>query len=69
MLRHEVLYIFDYLCGSGAYVVSYPMGTAGCFRREKWKGGEVDHSFPSSAEIKNVGAIILLSLGSSWHSA
>jgi hypothetical protein len=33
--------------GSGAHPASYPMGTRGSF-----PGGEVDHSSPSNAEIK-----------------
>jgi hypothetical protein len=34
--------------GFGAYPASYPMSTRGSFR-----GGEADHSPPSSAEDKN----------------
>jgi hypothetical protein len=35
----------------------------------KWPAHEVDHSSPSSAEVKNDGAIPLLPCMSSWHGA
>jgi hypothetical protein len=38
--------------GSGAYAASYPTGTG-----VKRQGREADHSPPSSAEVKNGGAI------------
>jgi hypothetical protein len=51
--------------GSGAHPASYTMGTVGPFPRGKVGGGrgvkqpghEVDHSPPSSTEIKNGEAI------------
>jgi hypothetical protein len=42
---------------SGAHPASYPMGTGGSFPGVKWQGHEADHSLPSSAEVKNGGAI------------
>jgi hypothetical protein len=39
--------------GSGYHPASYPMGTGGSFH----EGNETDHSPPSSAEVKNDGAI------------
>jgi hypothetical protein len=39
--------------GSGAHPASYPMGTRGSFPGVKRPEHEVDHSPPSSAEIKN----------------
>jgi hypothetical protein len=38
--------------GSGAHPTTYPMGNRGSF-----PGGKADHSPPSSAEVKNGGAI------------
>jgi hypothetical protein len=35
----------------------------------KQRGRETDHSFPSSAEVKNDRAVPLLPRTSSWHSA
>jgi hypothetical protein len=39
--------------GSGAHPASYPMGTRGSFPGVKWARCKADHSFPSSAEVKN----------------
>jgi hypothetical protein len=47
-----------------AYLDSYPMGTVGDFR-----SGEADHSPPPSADVKNRGALDLLSHMPSWRSA
>jgi hypothetical protein len=38
--------------GSGAHPASYPMGTMGSFPGVRRSGREVDHSPPSSAEVK-----------------
>jgi hypothetical protein len=38
--------------GRGAHPASYPMGTWGTFPEVKWQGYEVDHSPPTSAEVK-----------------
>jgi hypothetical protein len=38
--------------GSGAHLASYTMGTGGSF-----PGGKANHSPPSTAEVKNGGAI------------
>jgi hypothetical protein len=38
--------------GSGAHLVSYPMGARGPFPGVKRPGREADHSSPSSAEVK-----------------
>jgi hypothetical protein len=39
--------------GSGAYPSSYPMGTRVSFSGVKRPEREIDHSPPSSAEVKN----------------
>jgi hypothetical protein len=46
--------------GSEAHQVSYLRVNRGSFARVKRPRRETDHSTPSSAEVKNVGAIILL---------
>jgi hypothetical protein len=38
--------------GSGAHLVSYPLGTRGSFPGVTRQGREADHSPPSSAEVK-----------------
>jgi hypothetical protein len=43
--------------GSGAHPSSQPMGTGGSFPKVKRQEREADHSPPSSAEVKNGGAI------------
>jgi hypothetical protein len=43
--------------GSEAYPASYPVGTEGSSPGVKRPGREIDHSFPSSAEVINGGAI------------
>jgi hypothetical protein len=53
--------------GSGADSASYPMGTGGSFPRGK--GHEADSSPPSSAEVRNGGAIPPFHHMSSWHNA
>jgi hypothetical protein len=55
--------------GSGAQPASYPMGTGGDFLGTKLLGLQADPFLPSSAEIKNGGAIPPLTRMSSWHSA
>jgi hypothetical protein len=42
---------------SGAHAVSYPMGAAGYFSGVKWPRRKTDYSPPSSAKVKNGGAI------------
>jgi hypothetical protein len=41
--------------GSGAHPASHPMSTGGSFAGGKAAGREVDHSPPSSAEVKKGG--------------
>jgi hypothetical protein len=55
--------------GSGAHPASYTMDNAGFFPGVKRPGSESDNSPPSSAEVKNDGAIPPLPHMSSWHSA
>jgi hypothetical protein len=43
--------------GSGVHPASYPNGTVGFSPGVKRQGREADHSPPSSAEVKNGGAI------------
>jgi hypothetical protein len=54
---------------SGAHPVSYWMDTEGCLLGVKQLGHEVNHSHPSSAEIKNGRAVLPLPHTSSWHVA
>jgi hypothetical protein len=44
--------------GSGTHPASNPMGTGGSFPGVKRPGREVDHSPPSSAEVKNTWSYI-----------
>jgi hypothetical protein len=46
--------------GPGAHPASYLMGTGGSFPEVKRSGREADHPPPSSAEVKNGGAILPL---------
>jgi hypothetical protein len=46
--------------GPGAHPASYTMGTESSFPGVKRLGREADHSPPSSAEVKNDGAILPL---------
>jgi hypothetical protein len=55
--------------GSEAYPTSYSTGTGAFFPVIKRQGRDADHSSPSSAEVKNGGAILPLPHTSSWHSA
>jgi hypothetical protein len=55
--------------GSGAHTASYPMGIGGSFTGGKRQGREADRSPPSSAEVKNGGAIPPLPTCLQWHSA
>jgi hypothetical protein len=41
----------------GAHPASYPMDTRGSFSVVNWTGHEANHSPPSTAEVKNDGAI------------
>jgi hypothetical protein len=54
--------------GSGTHPASYTMFTWALSMGVKWPGREADHSPPSSAEVKNGGAIPPLPHKSSWHS-
>jgi hypothetical protein len=53
---------------SGGHSASQPMATGGSFPEVKQPGFEGDHSTPSSAKVKNGGAIPPLPHKSSWHS-
>jgi hypothetical protein len=55
--------------GSGVYAASYPMGTGAPSPGVKLQGCETDHSPPTSAEVKNVGAIPSFPHTSSWLGA
>jgi hypothetical protein len=55
--------------GPGAHPISYPMGTGDSFSGIKRPGHEADYSPPSSAVVKNGGAISPLPHMSSCHSA
>jgi hypothetical protein len=51
---------------SEAHPVTYPMSIGGSFPGIKRKGREADHSPPSSAEVKNDGAVTPLPSTCSW---
>jgi hypothetical protein len=53
----------------GPHPTSYPKGTVGSFRGGKWPVREADHSPPTSAEVKNCGAIPPFLYTSSWGEA
>ena len=55
------LLLHDVQAGCGAYPASSSVGTR-FFRGVKWLGRDVDHSPPSSAEIKNVWSSARISL-------
>jgi hypothetical protein len=56
--------------GSGTHPAFYPMGTRSSFHGGKRPGREVDHSPPSSAEVKECVELYLHSSNtSSWHGA
>ncbi|PNF23573.1 hypothetical protein B7P43_G04954, partial [Cryptotermes secundus] len=54
---------------SEVYPASHTMGTGALFLVVKRQGHDADHSPPSSVEVKNGGAILLIPHTSSWHSA
>jgi hypothetical protein len=59
-LTYLVRAAFPYLThnsSSGTHPAPSPVGTGGDFPGGKWPGREADHSPPSSAEVKNRGAI------------
>jgi hypothetical protein len=55
--------------GSGAHPASYPMGIEDSFPGVNRLGREADHPHPSSAEVKNGGAISPLPRMASRHGA
>jgi hypothetical protein len=55
--------------GSGAHPASCIMGTGGCFPEVKRQRREADHSPPTTAEVKNGGAVPLQCNASSWRGA
>jgi hypothetical protein len=55
--------------GSGVHLASYPMVTGGSFPGGKVAGREANRLPPSSAEVKNGGAILPLPHTYSWHNA
>jgi hypothetical protein len=61
--------IFLISTGYGAHPASYSMGTGDYSPRVKCPGREDQHSPPSSAEVKNGGAIPPLPDTSSWRGA
>jgi hypothetical protein len=58
-----------FLFSTPSHPASYPIGTGVVSPGVKRQGREADHSSPSSAEAKNVGAISPLPHMSPWHSA
>jgi hypothetical protein len=60
--------LHSFQTGSGAYPASYPVDTRALFLGVKQKGHEADHSLPSSADVRNDGAIYLLPHMPSWYS-
>jgi hypothetical protein len=55
--------------GSKAHLASYPMSTGSTFPGVKRSGREADHSLPSSAKVKDGGAMPPLPHTSSWRGA
>jgi hypothetical protein len=55
--RGKRFLLYSVQIGCGSHAASYPVGTRGFLTGGKWPGREADHSAPSSAEVKNVGAI------------
>jgi hypothetical protein len=55
--------------GSWAHPASYPVDTLGNFASDKRSEREADHSSPTSAEIKNGGAISPRQHRFLWHDA
>jgi hypothetical protein len=55
--------------GSRAHSASYPMGRGTDSQRVKWAGSEADQAPPTSADVKNTGAISSLPYTSSWRGA
>jgi len=53
-------------CSDWGHPASCPKDTGGSYPRTKRLGLEADHSPPSSAEVKNEGAIPPLPNTSSW---
>jgi hypothetical protein len=53
----------------GAHPASYPIGPGGSFPRSNVARARADHPPPSSAKVKNGGAITPLSHMPSWHGA
>jgi hypothetical protein len=51
---------------SGAWSTSYPKDIRGSFSRVKWQRHKTDHSPPSSAKVKNDGAVPPLPHTSPW---
>jgi hypothetical protein len=54
-----VSFLYNVQTGYGAHQVSYTMGIRGCFPEATRQEREADHSPPSSAKVKNDGAISL----------
>jgi hypothetical protein len=54
--------------GSRAHLASYTMGTGVLSPGIKRQVRDINHSPPSSAEVKNCGSITPLSHTLSWHS-
>jgi hypothetical protein len=65
--RDSILHRVQTNCG--AQPASYSMGTGGSFHAVKRQGREADRSLPSSAEVKNGGAMPPLPNTSSRHGA
>jgi hypothetical protein len=64
----ELSLLYSIHTDSGANPASYTMGTGGPLPAIKRPEREADHPLPSSAEVKNGGAIPPLPHTSSWRS-
>jgi hypothetical protein len=51
------IFLYNVQMGSEAHPASYPMGNVDNFLGVKQPGRQADHSAPSSAEVKNGGAM------------
>jgi hypothetical protein len=65
----DLAFLHSIHTASGLHPASYPMRTEGDIPGGKAVGREADHSPPSSAELKNGGAILPLPHTSSWRGA
>jgi hypothetical protein len=68
--RQELeIFLYSTASSSGDHLASHPVGPRGSSPGVRRLGREADHSPPSSAKVKNGGAIPSLPHTSSWRAA